>query len=378
MIRGCTERPFRRDHGGLPGLLGRLDVSGTYPQCYTFASGTNSECLVMTRIGVRIAMFGLALAILGSSQQVCAFGLRLGPFLLGWRAHHHRHLARRPAEAPHSDTVDVTQNGTASLLYPIVTWPSFADDIFRPTNISPWPFTYQRIFGEAFAEYSAKRSAELCGRPIAKGDPILRIGHEITPTAAQQPLLQKLGAALALANGYLVKYCPAEIPRTPAERLQLMESQIDMMTMALEIVRVPLQKFEQSLDEKQRARLSALTSNKDIKPTCMEKAEPANWPVPVLKQALQLAADQQAAMDELERAFSRASSGLNAICPDGVPRMPSARLQAIEARLDSTWVAVQTIQVAVAEFQKRLNDQQRTQFNALRLAATESKSPSSF
>jgi hypothetical protein len=36
-----------------------------------------------------------------------------------------------------------------------------------------------------------------------------------------------------------------------------MDSQIDAMTMALEIVRVPLQKFEQSLDDIQRALLSA-------------------------------------------------------------------------------------------------------------------------
>src|SRR5262249_27741121 len=46
------------------------------------------------------------------------------------------------------------------------------------------------------------------------------------------------------------------------------------------------------------------------------------------------------------------SSRLNADCYDDVPRMPSARLQVIEGRLDSTWVAVQTIQVAVAQFQK--------------------------
>jgi LTXXQ motif family protein len=332
----------------------------------------------MATIGVRIAVFGLALAILGPSQQACAFGLRLGPFLFGWRAHHHRHLARRPTEAPHPDSVDGAQNRTASLLYPILMWPSFSEDIFRPTSISPWPFTYQRIFSQAFAEYSAKRSVELCGRPIGKGDAVLHIGREIAPTAAQQPLLQKLGAALALANGYLIKSCPAEVPPSPAERLQLMESQIDVMTMALEIVRVPLQEFERSLDDKQRARISAPMTNKDITPACAERSEPANWPMPVLKQALQATADQEAAMDELERAFNRASSGLNTICPDGTPRMPSARLQAIEARLDTTWVAVQTIQVAIAEFQKQLNDQQRAQLNAVQLAPTQSRGARSF
>ena len=63
-------------------------------------------------------------------------------------------------------------------------------------------------------------------------------------------------------------------------------------------------------------------------------------------------------------------SELNADCYDDVPRMPSARLQLIEGRLDGTWVAVQTIQVAVAQFQKQLSDQQRARFNALQLAAT--------
>ena len=71
--------------------------------------------------------------------------------------------------------------------------------------------------------------------------------------------------------------------------------------------------------------------------------------MPILKQALQPTAAQEGAL--------RAASGLNAICSDGMPRMPSARLQAIEARLDITWVAVQTIQVAVAQFEKQLSDQ---------------------
>jgi hypothetical protein len=128
-------------------------------------------------------------------------------------------------------------------------WPLFADDIFWPTDHSSWPFSYQSVFDQAFAEYPAKRVADLCPRQLGKGDATLRIGRAIAPTAAQEPLLQKLGAALAQANGYLIKSCPAVIPPLPVERLELMDSQIDAMTMALEFVRVPLQKFEQSLDD---------------------------------------------------------------------------------------------------------------------------------
>jgi LTXXQ motif family protein len=325
----------------------------------------------MAMIGVRIVVLGLALALFYPSPQACAFGLRLGPFLFGIRGHHHhhRHLVRRPTEAPPSEatSTDVAQNPAPSLLYPVLAWPSFADDIFRPTNYSSWPFSYRSIFGQAFAEFPAKHVADLCPRRIGKGDAALRIGREIAPTAAQQPLLQKLGTALAQANGYLIRSCPAEIPPLPVERLQLMNSQIDAMTMALEIVRVPLQKFEQSLDDRQRALFSARVATEDVTPVCAKNPEPANWPMPILKQVLQPTAAQEAVLNDLERAFNRAASGLNAACPDGIPGMPSARLQAIEARLDRTWVAVQTIQVAVAQFQKQLSDQQRARFNALQL-----------
>ena len=92
----------------------------------------------MAMIGVRIAALGLALAVLCPSPQACAFGLRLGPFLFGGRAHHHhhRHLVRRPTEALPSEATptNVAQNRAPSLLYPILAWPSIADDIFRATN----------------------------------------------------------------------------------------------------------------------------------------------------------------------------------------------------------------------------------------------------
>jgi len=330
----------------------------------------------MAMIGIRVAALGLALTALCPSPQACAFGLRLGPFylpLLGGRLHHDRHDVRTPAEALHSEAapVDVAQNRAPDLLYPILAWPSFAEDIFRPTtNYFSWPFSYQSIFDQAFAKYPAERVADLCPRRIGKGNADLRIGREIAPTAAQRPLLQKLGTALAQANGYLIKSCPAEIPALPVERLQLMDSQIDAMIMALEIVRGPLQKFEQSLSDSQRARFSSRVPSEDATPACAKKPEPDNWPGPILKQALPLASGQQAALNDLERALARAASDLDADCPDGMPRMPSARLQAIEARLDFTWAAVQTIQVAVAQFQKQLSDQQRARFNALEFAAT--------
>jgi hypothetical protein len=177
----------------------------------------------MATIGVRIASLGLALAVLWPSPQASAFGIRLGPFLLfGGRAHHHlhhRHVVRRPTEALrrpteaalrpteamqnstealHSKatpTQGVAQNRPPSLLYTVLAWPFFVDGIFRPTNHSSWPFNYQSIFDQAFAEYPAKRVAALCPRRLGESD--LGIGREIALTDRQQPLLQALNTALA-------------------------------------------------------------------------------------------------------------------------------------------------------------------------------------
>jgi hypothetical protein len=148
-----------------------------------------------------------------------------------------------------------------------------------------------------------------------------------------------------------------------------MHLQIDAMNMALEIVRVPLQQFEQSLDDRQRAALAARVAEDTVR-TCAKNPEPANWPMPILRQALQTSAAQEAALNDLERAFNRAAKELNADCSDSMPRPPSTHLRAIEARLDTNWVAVQTIEVAVAQFQKQLSDEQRARFNTLQLAAT--------
>src|SRR4029077_13325216 len=144
----------------------------------------------MSMIGVRIAALGLALAVFCPSPQARAFGLRFGPFLFGVRAHHHhhyhRHFVRRPTEALHSEAAptDVAQNRPPSLLYPILAWPSFADDIFGRTHLSSWPFSYQSIFDQAFAEYSAKRVANLCPGGIGKGDAALRRAGRRTSTVA--------------------------------------------------------------------------------------------------------------------------------------------------------------------------------------------------
>jgi len=88
-----------------------------------------------------------------------------------------------------------------------------------------------------------------------------------------------------------------------------------------------------------------------------------------VERAVQPTAEQKPALAQVEDAFGRAQSDLDADCPGVVSRTALARLEAAESRLDAAWRAVQTIQVALADFQKTLSDEQNAKFNSLQLAS---------
>jgi hypothetical protein len=324
----------------------------------------------MPTIIARIGVVAIALiALFPPTQAAQAFGLNFGPLHLNLpfpgsppRGHEAR-TEPGAAEPP--------QAGSPTLLYPVLAWSSLYDNIFAPKTASFWSFGYQDIFDQAFTKYPPERVADLCPYRDTTAEVVARIGRQTMPDAAQQPLLQKFATALGQANGYLAKACPTEIPAPPVARLQLMESQIDAIIMALEIVRPPLQKFEQSLNDKQRARFDeASATTNDIAPACRIRSGSTKESLAQLEQAVQPTDTQRAALAKVEDAFNRAAGDLDADCPGAVSPTALGRLEATEARLDATWRAVETVEVALADFQKGLSDQQNIRFNALQLAST--------
>jgi hypothetical protein len=342
----------------------------------------------MPTVSARIGAVALIAAALCAPQAAMAFGLRLGPFHLyvpGPHSYHHRyhgHVARsepasrmaraEPGEAAAPSAPEQTESGAPSLLYPVLAWPSLDDNIFWPRASAPWAFGYDDIFRQAFAKYSPQRVAGFCPTRIAVDELVMRITRETMPTAAQKPLLQNLATALGQANGYLIKSCPSEIPPQPVARLQLMDTQIDAMIMALDIVRPRLQAFEQSLDDKQRVRLNgpAPSVADGAVPVCKLSAGAASGPLSQLEQAVQPTDAQRPALAAVADAFNRAAATLDSSCNAATPPTALGRLEALEARLDATWRAVLTIQVALANFQSELSNEQISRFNALEIAAT--------
>lgn len=327
----------------------------------------------MPTVSARFGVIALAfITLFPTSQAAQAFGLNLGPFHLYVPipgGHRHPRVARtEPAttETPQA----ATPAGPPSLLYPVLAWPSIYDEIFTPSASSSWSFGYRNIFDQAFAKYAPQRSADLCPYHDRTAEIVGRITKEISPDAKQQPLLQTLATALGQANGYLIKSCPTEIPAQPVARLQLMVNQLDAMIMALEIVRPPLQAFEQSLSDEQRTRFDGAGAGLEgIAPACKTPGGSPRRSLADLERAVQPTEAQRPALAKVEDAFNRAQANLDADCPGVVSRTALGRLEATEERLDAAWRAAQTIQVALADFQKTLSDEQNARFNSLQLAS---------
>jgi len=343
----------------------------------------------MRTIGAILGITALA-AVALSPLSAAAFGFRLGPFhfglpLVGHHYHHHHlymratpHEARtRPKYVARSESRASNESGssrgvTSALLYPSIALPSIIENIFFPSYSSSWPFDYQLIFTAAFAE-APRQEPNLCR---ASFDPRVIIGHignEVTPTADQSQLLQRLGGAVGAASGYLERSCPQEIPAQPVARLQFMESQLEELAMALNIVRQPLLDFEQSLNADQQSRLAVAseeapdrqTQSGNIAGGCVSPGE-VEWSINEINQSVQPTITQR---DALKRSFDEAAKDLEAHCPTTIPATALGRLDTIQARLDSTWWATLSIRVALANFEAELSNAQKVRFDTLNFAA---------
>jgi LTXXQ motif family protein len=339
----------------------------------------------MRKIGAFVAIAALAAGIVAPSPSA-AFGLRIGPFHLGlplprpfFRFRHRtaRHRAVHTA-AIGSDEVERGRGQSVpslavALLYPGFALPALYDEIFWPMSAprgssSRWPFGYETIFRAAFAK--ARPDARRC-QQIDRATVIVdRITAEIRPNRAQLQLLQKLGDALGTAAGYLQKSCPSEIPPQPVARLKFMQLQIEPLSMALDIVRPPLQQFEQSLNGSQRARFAARLRTPSVAAAaCGTTPTTIDWPVDRIDQSVQPNTAQRGAIAAIKKVFASAANDLDAHCSSPLPLSPLARLEATQSRLDAAWRAELDIQVALSNLETRLSDQQRIRFNAIDLAA---------
>jgi len=332
----------------------------------------------MRRPSAYILIFcsGVLAASAFPASPSAAFGLNIGPFHLGlpFIGFPHRFVHRhRAALGGGSNIYDRASLGTASqgsepvALYPAAALPGLFDEVFWPNQAPPWPYGYDAIFRNAFAQSSGETDASACQQPDRTAAIVGRIGAEVRPTKAQTQLLQKLGKALGTASGYMARACPKAVPAEPVARLQLMQSQLQTLTLAIDVVRPPLQQFEQSLDVQQKARFAAVRSDRAAA-VCAAQPTATDWSVNDIDQSVQPDQNQRDALAELKQTFASTAADLHAHCPNPLPSSPLGRLEAIEGRLDASWRAALSMQVALATFEGGLSDQQRNHLEAMNVA----------
>jgi len=356
-----------------------------------------------------VALFALFLsaALVSGAPHAAAFGLRIGPFHIGipfgWHHRHHplyMHANRgdearaERAETGRYDTREAAPQGAVSpaLVYPSLALPVIFQNVFWP-SASQWPFGYQNIFTTAFARISPDRDGRQCQQPLDANAIVGRISNDISPTDDQMPLLQKLGGAVGMASGYLAKTCPPGIPAQPVARLQMMQSQIQALAMAIDIVRPPLQEFEQSLTPEQKSRFDGAPAAQADSPAaqadspaaqasvqeqnqasalvrpCGDSTSAISWSIEQINKSVRPTDAQRDDLANVKQAFASAAADLDTHCPASAPATALGRLETIEARLDAAWRTVLSMQVTLANFESKLSDAQKNRFDTMNVAA---------
>ena len=95
------------------------------------------------------------------------------------------------------------------------------------------------------------------------------------------------------------------------------------------------------------------------------RAQAANLPIEQMKPGLQMNTDQKSWLGELTEASAKAADVLKASCHAEEVLTPTARLAAIEKRLEGLVQAIETVREPLERFYRSLDDEQKARFNQL-------------
>jgi hypothetical protein len=217
--------------------------------------------------------------------------------------------------------------------------------------------------------------SQMCGNNSGDiaGVPVDRVQQALQLNDAQHAALDALSAASAKAAQTIQAACPSDVALTAPSRLAAMQQRIEAMIAAVRLVQPPLDKFYGLLNDEQKARLTALSdeqhassSTASIAQSCSQaEAALPDWPGAEIEQAVHPTQAQQANLDALHNAVTKAADLLKSSCPTDNPLTPPARLAAAEKRLEAMVQAVKTVRQALGTFYGSLQDEQKAQFDAI-------------
>jgi hypothetical protein len=207
------------------------------------------------------------------------------------------------------------------------------------------------------------------GKAIADGL-IERIEQTIQPHDAQRDVLERLRTAVTEVVERINVACPATTPANPAQRLKAIEDRIWAMRNALLTLRLPFEKFYDSLTQEQQSRLhgrddldigARVADGRDR--MCGEPAAAAGMadgPARVIERAVRPTQQQRASLEALRLRSAGMAQLIMSSCRAYPLSGHMGRFAAITDRLDVMLFAAMTVSPALLEFYDSLNDKQRT------------------
>jgi hypothetical protein len=222
--------------------------------------------------------------------------------------------------------------------------------------------------------------AQMCNSDAGDiaGLPVDQIQTLIDLSPDQRSTLDALSVASNKAAADVRAACPTDLALTAPARLAVMERRIDAMITAVQALRMPLQKFNDSLNDEQRARFNALVEQQHQSPRRSRSSSlPSDvadcgiarpgvmmWPETEIEQRLHPTDAQRAPLTALRDAAAKAEDMLKSCEPNSAATLP-ARLTAINDRLNTMLDAVKTVREALDKFYASLSDEQKAQFESI-------------
>jgi hypothetical protein len=170
--------------------------------------------------------------------------------------------------------------------------------------------------------------------------------------------------------------CPTATPTTPMERLKAIQDRIWAMHDALLTLRLPFEKFHDSLSDEQRWRLQradpdaetaattgSASANRDTSAhaeSCGEQAARfAGWPMRAIERAVRPTEQQRAVLAALQMRLAAMAQLIASSCPTYPLLGPTGRIAAAADRLDVMLFTVMTLSPALPDFHDSLSDKQK-------------------
>jgi hypothetical protein len=238
---------------------------------------------------------------------------------------------------------------------------------------------------EALAETNTAAVESCTGlAPGVTNLPIDQIRQTVHPTADQEAALDDLSAASTRAGDVIKSSCPSSVPLTPIGRLDAAEQRLDATIKAIQVVRSPLERFYEALNDEQRQRFNAMNGSTRGAPStgnmvaaCSQAAGNfIDLPAQRIEQVIQPTAQQQSAFDDLKKAAQKAGDQLQSSCPTAVPKSPVARVDTVETRLTAMADAIKSVRPDLQNFYASLSDEQKAKFNTIGPPPKAASSPS--